>query len=230
MPPPPSCYPPYALIWMPDCRSLLSFHVYGVIACKVAFHKHARSFMIVSTLSILCDALTNQSTNLIGVLDREQHSGSSHRDCCRLVLSYILRQGDNSTLSHLCLAIEACKEIMKQWGTLQWNLTLSICPCSLPNGRRVHGETRNLSAAKCGSSTVGGVTGCRGAAKAWASLFMKQVPSLSGGMMGCEVGLIRGCILCPAQPSLLPLGTEAGTARFGSQKSVANHAWFAWGH
>jgi hypothetical protein len=74
---------------------------------------------------------------------------------------------------------------------------------------------------------VGGVTGCRGAAKAWASLFMKRVLSLSGGMMGCEVGLIRGCILCLAQPSLLPSGTEAGTARFGSQESVANHAWFA---
>ena len=209
------------------CRRL---HVYGVIACKVAFHEHARSFTIVSTLSVLCDISTNQSMNLIGVLDGEQHSGSSHRDCCRLVLSYILCWGDNSTLSHLYLAIEACKEIMKQHGTLQWNLTLGICPCSLPNGGHVYGETGNPSAAKCGSGTVGGVTGCGGAAEAWASLCTKRVPSLSGGTMGREVGLTRGCILCPAQPSLLLLGTEAGTAQFESQKGVANHVWFAQAH
>ena len=201
---------------MPNHQSLLSFHVYGVIACKVAFHEHARSFMIVSTLSISCDTSTNESTNLIGVLDGEQHSGSSHRDRCRLVLSYILCQGDNLTLSHLCLAIEACKEIMKQCGTLQWNLTLSICPCSLPDSGHVYRETGNLSTTECGSSTVGGVTGCRGVAKAWASLCAKRVLNLSGGMMGHEVGPVRGCILCPAWPSLLPSETKAGTAQFRS--------------
>ena len=77
---------------------------------------------------------------------------------------------------------------------------------------------------------MGGVTGCGGAAEAWASLCVKRVPSLSGGTMGREVGLMRGCILCPAQPLLLLSGTEAGTARFGSQEGVANHAQFAQGH
>ena len=77
---------------------------------------------------------------------------------------------------------------------------------------------------------MGGVTGCRGVAEAWVSLCMKQVLSLSSGMMGCEAGLTRECILCSVQPLLLPSGTKARTAQFGSQEGVANHMWFAQGH
>ena len=77
---------------------------------------------------------------------------------------------------------------------------------------------------------MGGVIGCGGVAEAWASLYMKWVLNLSGGTMGHEVGPARGCILCPAWPSLLPSGTEAETAQFGSQEGVANYVWFAQGH